>query len=406
MLRRRLFSKAPTKDDHFPPAAVHLSNLPWRRALIFLGFFCIFVIVAWNRGKGDVAVVDFDLKKGEGERVLILVPLKNALEHIWHHFTLLSSLTYPAHLISIAFLVSDSTDRTFERTRELAEHHQYRERKGWESVKVYKKNFMGLTREGEEEVRSLASLIQDAWDKWGWEGSEQLKKMYPTLFHATDVPGAYRTEPDPNLMRELLSNAPGKLRHSLVLQPARRRLLAKSRTWLLSSALREHHDWVLWLDVDVIQFREGMIQDLIRFAKEGGADVVAPNCMWRTYNEMGGYDLNNWKETEESLALQANMSSDDILIEGYASHPTHRNHMIHHPLSLDPDPTSSLLIDLDGVGGCTLLVKADMHRQGAIFPAWPVHSQLETEGFARIVKQLGGKIRGVPRYHVYHGLYG
>lgn len=43
-------------------------------------------------------------------------------------------------------------------------------------------------------------------------------------------------------------------------------------------------------------------------------------------------------------------------------------------------PMTPTTMALDGVGGCTTLVKADLHRQGAIFPAWPVDHQLETEG--------------------------
>lgn len=43
-------------------------------------------------------------------------------------------------------------------------------------------------------------------------------------------------------------------------------------------------------------------------------------------------------------------------------------------------PMTPTSMTLDGVGGCTTLVHADLHRQGAIFPAWPVDHQLETEG--------------------------
>lgn len=66
-------------------------------------------------------------------------------------------------------------------------------------------------------------------------------------------------------------------------------------------------------------------------------------------------------------------------------------------------PTTPSTMLLDGVGGCTTLVHADLHRAGAIFPAWPVDHQLETEGFAQIAKKLGGKLVGLPGYYVYHG---
>lgn len=58
---------------------------------------------------------------------------------------------------------------------------------------------------------------------------------------------------------------------------------------------------------------------------------------------------------------------------------------------------------LDGVGGCAALVRASIHRKGAVFPAWPVDHQLETEGFAQLAKKLGAKLVGLPKYYVYHG---
>lgn len=69
-------------------------------------------------------------------------------------------------------------------------------------------------------------------------------------------------------------------------------------------------------------------------------------------------------------------------------------------------PSTPETMILDGVGGCTALVKASIHREGAIFPAWNVDHQLETEGFAQIVKNLGGRCLGLTGYYVFHGLYG
>lgn len=46
------------------------------------------------------------------ERVLILTPVKDAARYLSKYFELVSQLTYPHHLIDLAFLVSDSTDDT------------------------------------------------------------------------------------------------------------------------------------------------------------------------------------------------------------------------------------------------------------------------------------------------------
>ena len=58
------------------------------------------------------------------------------------------------------------------------------------------------------------------------------------------------------------------------------------------------------------------------------------------------------------------------------------------------------IIDLDGVGGTALLVKADVHRDGAMFPPFPFYHLIETEGFAKMARRLGWKSYGLPNYYV------
>lgn len=57
-------------------------------------------------------------------------------------------------------------------------------------------------------------------------------------------------------------------------------------------------------------------------------------------------------------------------------------------------------MELDGVGGTALLVKADVHRDGAMFPPFPFYHLIETEGFARMAQRLGWKSHGLPNYYV------
>lgn len=59
-------------------------------------------------------------------------------------------------------------------------------------------------------------------------------------------------------------------------------------------------------------------------------------------------------------------------------------------------------IPLDAVGGTCTFVKAQVHRDGAIFPPFVYQHQVETEGFAKMVKSLGYEIWGLPNYLVYH----
>lgn len=97
---------------------------------------------------------------------------------------------------------------------------------------------------------------------------------------------------------------PEDKRHDFELQPLRRSYMARSRNYLLTAALRQDHAWVLWLDVDVVQYPDSILEDL----QSVDVDVVVPNCLRETEdNSFWGYDKNNWQETEESIAIQAQL---------------------------------------------------------------------------------------------------
>lgn len=68
----------------------------------------------------------------------------------------------------------------------------------------------------------------------------------------------------------------------------------------------------------------------------------------------------------------------------------------------DTNGDPSREIDLDGVGGTALLVKAEVHRDGAMFPPFPFYHLIETEGFAKMAQRLGWRATGLPNYYVYH----
>lgn len=57
-------------------------------------------------------------------------------------------------------------------------------------------------------------------------------------------------------------------------------------------------------------------------------------------------------------------------------------------------------VPLDGVGGTALLVKADVHRDGAMFPPFAFYHLIETEGFAKMARRLGWESTGLPNYFV------
>lgn len=59
-------------------------------------------------------------------------------------------------------------------------------------------------------------------------------------------------------------------------------------------------------------------------------------------------------------------------------------------------------MELDGVGGVNILVKADVHRSGINFPCYAFENQAETEGFAKMAKRAGYGVYGLPNYVVWH----
>jgi peptide chain release factor subunit 1 len=66
-------------------------------------------------------------------------------------------------------------------------------------------------------------------------------------------------------------------RYSAVFQAQRRAVLARSRNHLLFHALKDEH-WVLWLDVDVIEYPADILERLLAVQQ----DIVQPHCV-RTY---------------------------------------------------------------------------------------------------------------------------
>ena len=248
-------------------------------------------------------------------RILILTPVKDAEVDLNRYLALLHSLTYPARLISLGFLESDSADGTYARLAAAKPELESRFAR------------IGLWQ------RPYGFRLPDGTPRW----------------------------------------APG-------IQIPRRQILAKSRNQLLFRALQDE-DWVLWLDVDVIDYPPDLIEALLAT----GRDIVHPHCV----KDYGGatYDLNAWRDNG-TVHLENLRGGDD-------------------------------LVRLDSVGGTVLLVRADLHRDGLIFPPFPygrarpaarrpnplgndVFGEIETEGFGLMAQDMGHQCWGMPNYEVKH----
>lgn len=60
------------------------------------------------------------------------------------------------------------------------------------------------------------------------------------------------------------------------------------------------------------------------------------------------------------------------------------------------------LIELDAVGGTVLLIRAELHRQGLNFPAYPVEGLIETEALSEVARKLGVRSWALPQLLVRH----
>ncbi|KIW03494.1 uncharacterized protein PV09_05261 [Verruconis gallopava] len=279
------------------------------------------------------------------ETVLILTPLARFYQEYWDN---LLKLSYPHELISLGFIIPK-------------------------------------TKEGNAATAALQEQIQKTQ-----QGPVKRRFASITILRQdTESPLISQDEHE---------------RHKLENQKMRRAAMSKARNSLLFTTMGPTTSWVLWLDSDIIETPHSLIQDLAAHDKP----IIVPNCYQRFYNpekkalDVRPYDFNSWQDSPTAQQLAAQMGPDDIIIEGYAEMATYRSLMAY----MVDEPGSSLdknkEVPLDGVGGTALLVKAEVHRDGAMFPPFSFYHLIETEGFAKMAARLGWKSYGLPNYFVYH----
>ncbi|PWY75114.1 alpha-1,6 mannosyltransferase subunit [Aspergillus heteromorphus CBS 117.55] len=279
----------------------------------------------------------------QGERILILTPLARFYQEFWDNVV---QLSYPHELISIGFIIPS-------------------------------------TKDGNAAVAALEEAI-----------SATQSGPVDNRFASISI---LRQDFEPPIQSQ-----DEKERHKMSNQKARRESMSRARNSLLFTTLGPSTSWVLWLDSDIIETPDSLIQDLTAHDRP----VIVPNCFQRYYNndkkemDVRPYDFNSWIDSSTAQQLGDTMGPDEILLEGYAELPTYRTLMAYMADTNKPRPSREM--ELDGVGGTALMVKADVHRDGAMFPAFPFYHLVETEGFAKMVKRLGYAVYGLPDYFVYH----
>lgn len=278
------------------------------------------------------------------ENVLILTPMARFYQEYWDN---LLQLSYPHQLITLGFILPKNKE-------------------GNEATTLLQAQIAKTQKSGPEKDRFKSIII-------------------------------LRQDFDPPLVSQDESE-----RHKMQNQKPRRAAMAKARNSLLFTTLGPSVSWVLWLDADIVETPPNLIQDLASHDKP----IVVPNCFQRYYDpdqkKMAerAYDFNNWQDSPTAQELGQKMAKDEILLEGYAEMGTFRALMAYMPF--DDQDDIHIEVPLDGVGGTAVLVKADVHRDGAMFPPFPFYHLIETEGFAKMAARLGWKATGLPLYKVYH----
>ncbi|KAJ2059499.1 hypothetical protein GGI17_004379 [Coemansia sp. S146] len=214
----------------------------------------------------DIAPQTLDPDSGS---LLILTPLKNSAKHMTKYFQLIDKLNYPRHKISIAFLVSDSTDNTQQQLIEAKKRYQER---------------------GPEKI--------------------QFKRFE-----------IYR--------QDFFYSLPRKQRHLYSKQLDRRTVMARARNYLWTRAL-ENEQWVLWIDGDLDYYPPNIVHDMMAYDKDV---IVPNCLVSRRVSKFkwqyGVYDFNSWQETPRSISVVKKLNEGDFMIEGDEDAPfiTHRKYM-------------------------------------------------------------------------------
>lgn len=155
-----------------------------------------------------------------GERVLILTPMRDAAPFIQRYFDLLYKITYPHDLIDLAFLVGDCKDDTLAvLSSELKRvQDQVEEKVAFRSATIIQKDFGA----------DVEMNVED--------------------------------------------------RHSFAAQGPRRKSIGRARNYLLYSAMKPEHSWVYWRDIDIFDSPDTILEDFMAHDK----DVLVPsmlNCL-------------------------------------------------------------------------------------------------------------------------------
>jgi hypothetical protein len=156
-------------------------------------------------------------------------------------------------------------------------------------------------------------------------------------------------------------------RHKDSLQGGRRRMIARYRNYALLTTLESWHRHVVWIDADINVIPPGLLLKMVRSDR----DIVEPICLRKSKVDSGtsyNYDWNAWVgQRKVRPAYRAG---------GFVPGPLNVKYL--DALGGGPDD----FVAPDSVGGTMLYVRAEVHRQGVLFPAhYIIGSEWDEEGY-------------------------
>jgi hypothetical protein len=93
------------------------------------------------------------------------------------------------------------------------------------------------------------------------------------------------------------------------------------------------------------------------------------------------YDLNSWIESDQGRAVSGALAEDTVIVEGYPEFKTNRTYLARLRRE-GGDPMEQ--VEIDAVGGVSILAKSEVFRAGCHFPAFSFQNQVETEAFGQV----------------------
>lgn len=153
---------------------------------------------------------------------------------------------------------------------------------------------------------------------------------------------------------------------------------ARARNGLIGRYLKAWHQWVLWIDADIIEYPADLIEQLMGISRRNGRAIVAP-MVWMERVREGEVSIPNggwFYDTGGFVDAEGRYADFAAGVDG-------------------PEDE----IEMQSVG-CVYLAPAELYRQGCRYA--PVGNEVEHLSFMRQARELGTRVLATRRVNVTH----